>query len=103
MKKDINEPGAHQIEMTPVNKTKTAKSGGKGNYKMPKQEAVKQAKKYQKTRGEHAKDIVIAILIASIVAFVAGISYANGRQAQIDSAVKNAVSNQTAAEATTKK
>jgi len=30
------------------------------------------AKRYQKTQGEHFKDIVIAILVTAIIAFVAG-------------------------------
>ena len=48
----------------------------------------KPAKKYAKTRGEHAKDIIIAILVTSIVAFVGGM-YFQGKQ---NSEVKNAVS-----------
>lgn len=48
----------------------------------------KTAKKYAKTKGEHAKDIVIAILVTSIIAFIGGMVFANKQQAE----VKNAVS-----------
>lgn len=70
--------------------TKTRK-GGKGQ-KMPKTTASepKSSKKYAKTRGEHFKDIVIAILITSIIAFVGGMQFAEGNQAEIDRAVKAA-------------
>ena len=54
--------------------------------------AVKSAKKYQKARGEHYKDIVIAVLITAVVAFVAGASYANRQQAEVDRAVTEAQS-----------
>lgn len=51
-------------------------------------EASKPAKRYTKTRGEHYKDIVIAILITAVFAFVGGMSFANKQEAE----VKNAVS-----------
>lgn len=44
-------------------------------------------KKYNKTRGEHFKDIVIAVLITAVIAFVSGASYANKQNAEIDAAV----------------
>lgn len=47
----------------------------------------KPAKKYAKTRGEHLKDIVIAILIAGILAFVAGMHFANAQHEQVSKAV----------------
>lgn len=49
-------------------------------------EATKPAKKYNKTRGEHYKDIVIAMLIAGILAFVAGMHFANQHNADISKA-----------------
>lgn len=60
----------------------------KGHNKMSKE--VKQAKTrkvYQKTRGEHYKDIVITILVTGIVAFVAGASYQNGQNQALQSAI----------------
>lgn len=75
-------------EETPPNTRK----GGKG-AKMPntnKTEAVKASKKYAKTRGEHYKDIVIAVLVTAVVAFIAGAHYANNQHAATDQAVKAA-------------
>ncbi|HYG84617.1 MAG TPA: hypothetical protein VD907_07125 [Verrucomicrobiae bacterium] len=57
------------------------------NNKTNQAEPSKPAKKYAKTKGEHFKDIVIAVLVASIVAFVAGMYFANQHQADIDKAV----------------
>ena len=48
---------------------------------------AKPAKKYAKTRGEHAKDIIIAILVTGIVAFVGGVYFANQHNAEIARAV----------------
>lgn len=70
------------------------RKGGK-DMKMSKttnNEAPKASKKYQKTRGEHYKDIVIAVLITGIVAFVAGVQFANGQQATVTEAVQASVS-----------
>lgn len=80
---------------------KTAKAVGRTEMsKVP--EAVKQAKSYKKTRGEHFKDIVITVLVTSIVAFVAGSMFANKQQARIDRAVQ-AVTPTANAEAPVKK
>jgi ABC-type proline/glycine betaine transport system permease subunit len=63
-------------------------------------EQPKAVKKYAKTRGEHYKDIVIAILITAIIAFGLGVKVQADRNAQIASAVKSAVTpTATAAEA----
>lgn len=71
--------------------TKTAKSGGKGQ-KMPNKTTntpeVKTGKKYAKTRGEHFKDIVIAVLVTAIVAFIAGAVFQSKQQNAINTAVK---------------
>lgn len=50
----------------------------------------KSSKKYAKTRGEHYKDIVIAILVTAVVAFVAGSVYANSQHDAIAQAVQRA-------------
>lgn len=55
-------------------------------------EAPKASKKYAKTRGEHYKDIVIAVLVTSIIAFVGGVVFANKQQAEVNSAVSAAQS-----------
>lgn len=70
--------------------TQITRKGGK-DMKMSnntKPEVVKTSKKYAKTRGEHYKDIVIAILVTSIFAFVGGMQFAKANQAKIDAAVK---------------
>lgn len=51
-------------------------------------EAPKASRKYTKTRGEHYKDIVIAVLVASIIAFVGGMHFSNQQNGKIANAVK---------------
>lgn len=51
-------------------------------------EAQKPSKKYNKTRAEHYKDIAIFVLVTAIVAFTAGLQFANSNNAKIQSAVK---------------
>lgn len=53
-------------------------------------EAPKASKKYAKTRGEHYKDIVIAVLIAGVIAFIGGMHFANQHNAEMQTAVKAA-------------
>lgn len=48
---------------------------------------AKVRKSYSKTRGEHYKDIVIAVLITGIIAFIAGVQFANNSNAKIQAAV----------------
>lgn len=54
----------------------------------PTKTEVKTSKKYAKTRGEHYKDIVIAILVASIIAFIGGMHFSNQQNGKIANAVK---------------
>lgn len=56
-----------------------------------KTETPKVSKKYSKTRGEHYKDIVIAILVTTIVAFGLGVKVQADRNAQVAQAIHNAV------------
>lgn len=51
-------------------------------------EAPKASKKYQKSRGEHAKDILIAVLITGIVAFVGGMVFQGKQQNAVNAAVR---------------
>jgi len=46
------------------------------------------AKSYNKTRGEHFKDLVIVALVVAIGAFIGGMQFSNRQQTE----VKNAVS-----------
>ena len=51
-------------------------------------EAPKASKKYAKTRGEHAKDIVIAVLLTGILAFIAGVQFSSSNNARVDAAIE---------------
>lgn len=88
-------------EKTPI-KINLTRKGGKDS-KMSKTSTTEQpkaVKKYAKTRGEHYKDIVIAILVTAIIAFGLGVKVQADRNAEIASAVKSAVTpTATAAEA----
>lgn len=48
------------------------------------------AKVYNKTRGEHLKDMVIVALVVGIVAFGLGFKFNSDRNAEMQSAVKAA-------------
>lgn len=52
-----------------------------------KTEAPKASRKYNKTRGEHAKDVVIAVLITAVIAFVGGMHFSNKQHAEVTQAV----------------
>lgn len=70
---------------------KTRKSGKDSKMsKSTNTESSTPKKKYAKTRGEHYKDIVIAVLVTSIIAFVCGMQFANSNNAKVSEAV-NAV------------
>lgn len=47
-------------------------------------------KSYTKTRGEHFKDIIIAILVVGVIAFVGGMQFQSNHQAEIKAAVLSA-------------
>lgn len=46
------------------------------------------AKRYTKTRGEHVKDILIAVLVTAVIGFIAGMHFANKQNAKVEQAVK---------------
>ncbi len=69
-------------------KIKTPKKARKDNKMSEQKTAVPKKPKYSKTRGEHLKDLLIAILISGIVAFVIGIRYANAQNATVQKAVE---------------
>lgn len=64
------------------------RKGGKRIKKMSKEVEQKNVKKYQKTRGEHVKDVIIAVLVASIVAFMLGTRYQAEQEARVTNAMK---------------
>lgn len=57
----------------------------------------KPAKRYTKTRGEHIKDILIAVLVTLVIGFIAGMQFANKQAAEVQSAVKAAQTTQVVA------
>ena len=57
----------------------------RGVEKMSKE--AKEAKVYAKSRTEHYKDIVIAILVTGIVAFILGTNYQSKQAAHVQAAV----------------
>lgn len=83
---------------TPINPIRVGRVT-KMTKSQPTPEAPKAAKaKYSKTRGEHIKDVIIAMLVTGIIAFAGGIWFNEGKQQEIETAVKGA---QTAAPAET--
>lgn len=77
---------------TPINPHRVGRTFNKmSQTKSTQPEAVKAPKaKYSKTRGEHFKDIVIAVLITGIIAFVGGMVFQGKQQQAIETAVKGA-------------
>jgi len=84
---------ALNFEELPEQKRKIIKIGG---LKMPKttnNTEVKQAKTrrvYEKTRGEHIKDVIIAILVTGVITFMLGVRYANNQAATTATAIQAA-------------
>lgn len=78
-------------EVTPI-KTPKLRVGkdSKMSDKSTTKAEVKAPKRYTKTRGEHYKDIVIAVLVAGVIAFIGGMHFANKHNADLQNAVKAA-------------
>lgn len=87
---------------TPIPTINTRK-GGKDITKMSKPKNDTPVKVYQKTRGEHVKDVMIAILVAGIIAFIAGMHFANKQNAKVSEAVNAVTLTQSAEAAPAKK
>lgn len=69
------------------------RKGGKDIIKMSKSSTPKveaPAKSYNKTRGEHFKDMVIVALVVGIIAFGLGFKFNADRNTEMQSAVKAA-------------
>lgn len=82
-----------EYELTPIKPLTITRKGGKDSKMSNKTNTleVKPVKKYAKTRGEHYKDIVIAILVTAIVAFCLGVKVQSDRNAEVAKAVSQAV------------
>ena len=83
----------------------TTRKGGKDSKmsKNTKQVESPTAKTYNKTRGEHVKGIVIAILVTAIIGFVGGMQFTEKQNAKVSEAVNAVTATQTAEAATVKK
>lgn len=66
------------------------KRGGKDSKmsKTTNPEAPKASRKYNKTRAEHYKDITIFVLVTAIIAFIAGLQFADSNNAKVQAAVQ---------------
>ena len=58
--------------------------------KMGKLKNNEQTKIYSKTRGEHTKDIIIAVLITGVITFILGVRYANNQASTTATAIQAA-------------
>lgn len=76
---------------TPINPYRVGRTFNKMSKQTATQPEVKAPKaKYSKTRGEHIKDVIIAMLVTGIIAFAAGIWFNEGKQHEIETAIKGA-------------
>ena len=77
---------------TPINPYRVGRTFTKMSKQTTTQPEVTKAPKakYSKTRGEHIKDVIIAMLVTGIIAFAAGIWFNEGKQHEIETAVKGA-------------
>lgn len=78
----------HYEDITPS----TRNSGGKDSKMSKSNKSVEAtpAKTYNKTKGEHFKDMVIVALVVGIIAFGLGFKFNADRNAEMQSAVKQA-------------
>lgn len=64
---------------------------GRISTKMSKSnQPTSEAPVYNKTKGEHRKDLVIAILVSGIITFIGGMTFQGNQQQAIETAVKGA-------------
>ena len=88
---------------TPVTPYRVGRTFKKMSQKNQPSTEVKATKaKYAKTRGEHSKDLIIAILVSGIIAFIGGMTFQSKQQSAINTAV-NAVTPSVSAQAPAKK
>lgn len=79
-----------EYELTPITTKLPERVGKVKMTKSTTNEAPKVSKKYAKTRGEHYKDIVIAVLVTAVIGFVVGMHFSNQQHAATAQAVKAA-------------
>lgn len=77
---------------------KTRKGGKDSKMSKNTNQVEAPAKAYNKTRGEHVKDMIIVALVVAIIAFGLGVKFQSDRNAEVQSAVKEATTQQVTAE-----
>lgn len=86
---------AYKLEFEDIPVITRKSSGGKDSKMSNKSTAVEapkaSSKKYTKSRGEHAKDILIAVLVTAVIAFIGGMSFQSKQNAEVKNAVSAAV------------
>ena len=75
---------------TPINPIRVGRTLHQMSNNQPTPEVKAPKAKYSKTRGEHIKDIVIAMLITGIITFIGGVQFQANQQRTIETAVKGA-------------
>lgn len=75
---------------TPIGPYRVGKAFLKMSQTKPTTQDTPTVNVYGKTRGEHRKDIIIAVLVTGIIAFVGGMMFQGNQQHAIDTAVKSA-------------
>lgn len=75
---------------TPINPIRVGRILHQMSNNQPTPEVKAPKAKYSKTRGEHIKDVIIAVLIAGIIAFIGGVTFQSKQQDAINTAVKSA-------------
>ena len=79
-----------EYEQTPINPIRVGRTLHQMSNNQPTPEVKAPKAKYSKTRGEHIKDVIIAVLIAGIIAFIGGVTFQSKQQDAINTAVKSA-------------
>lgn len=92
--------GTDYLDIPELNPKRVGRISTKMSKTTTTQEPVKASKaKYSKTRGEHVKDLLIAMLVTGIIAFIGGMHFSNQQNTAINSAVKSAVAPSASAQA----
>ena len=92
----LSEFKSYYEDLAPPKFKLITRKGGKASKMSKETTPTKTARKYTKTRVEHLKDIVIVVLVTSIMAFVAGMQFADGQNAKTVQAVSQAQATDTA-------
>lgn len=79
-----------QYELTAIKPLRVGKDIKPMSQPKSTNKAEAPAKSYNKTRGEHFKDLIIVALVVAIAAFIGGMQFSNKQQAEVRNAVSAA-------------